>query len=158
MMNIELAVKQMRIARKAGKISAEVQQKLMRRIAPRQSQLNWEKMMAFRAQIEREVAPVLEVKRKAEFDELGVKYVPMMEKIQGFIPAALRRKQANDQAWWDAAELREREAKKAITAKIKDLSKVLKKAIKACDVRLECNLRNQIAELAAERAEMCDVE
>lgn len=121
MMNIQSAVRQMRIARKLGKISNEVQSRVMRRLAPRQMELNWEAMMRLRAQIERDCAPVLAAKRAAEADCFQIKFKVTEGKATPVKVAPVRRrKQAltgheYTPAWWKEAEQRERAAKKAGT-------------------------------------------
>lgn len=75
MMNIQSAIRQMRVARRLGKLSLDQQNRILRRLAPRESQLNWEKMMGLRAQIEKEIQPILQARRQAERECFQVKYV-----------------------------------------------------------------------------------
>lgn len=75
-MNIQNAISQMRIQRKMGKLSEERQARILRRFHPRHSQLQWERMMALRAEIEKDVQPKIQAMRQAERDCFQVKWEP----------------------------------------------------------------------------------
>ena len=64
-MNIQSAINQMRFARRMGKITGEVQCRVMRRIRPLAKDLLWQKMMALRAEIDKEVAPLIRNRQQA---------------------------------------------------------------------------------------------
>lgn len=74
MMNIDKAIRQMRVARRLGKISNEQQERILRKRAGRNRFATWERMMALRASIEKEIAPILAAKREAERDLFQVKF------------------------------------------------------------------------------------
>ncbi len=107
----------MRIARKLGKISNEVQTRTMRRLGfNRMAQ--WESMMRLRASIEKEVAPILAAKHAAEADCFQIKFKVTEGKATPVKVAAPRKSRKLEgyeytRAWWDEAEKRERAAKKA---------------------------------------------
>ena len=110
----------MRVARHLGKLSHEQQERIMRRISPRQSTLNWEKMMAFRASIEKEIAPQLAATRaaEAEADCFQVRSsTPSRKATSAFAtlrvakPVLIGHEYTPE--WWKEAELRERAARKA---------------------------------------------
>ena len=118
MMNIQSVLRQMRTARRLGKISNEVQTRLIRRLAPRQSQLNWEAMMRLRAQIEKDIAPIITARREVEAEcyqipfrvERAAKATPV--KITTRRPRQALTGYEYTPAWWKEAELRERAARK----------------------------------------------
>ena len=72
--NLEQAVRQMRVACKLGKISLDTQNRTMRRLGVNRF-ANWERMMALRASIEKEIAPILRAKREAERDCFDIKFI-----------------------------------------------------------------------------------
>lgn len=118
MLNINSAVRQMRVARKLGKISNETQTRLMRKLAPRDSQLSWESMMRLRAQIERDIRPILQAKREAERDVFNVLFqVESNLKAKSFVSAKVKKKvlagYEYTPEWWKEAEKRERAQRKA---------------------------------------------
>lgn len=128
--SLERAVRQMRIARHLGKISASVQRRIWRRIAQPESAVRWEHMMALRASIEKEITPKLLAKREAEFDILDIKYVQPVERIKGFVPAREENTEAAAQ-WWREQDIKEREERKAATRARREAEKAEKKAAKA---------------------------
>lgn len=88
-MNIQIALRQMRNSRKLGKLSLSQQDRIMRRIQPRESVLNWERLNALRAQIDSEVAPILQAKREAEHKSFQVRWQPETEMPAEPAPLAL---------------------------------------------------------------------
>jgi hypothetical protein len=118
MINITTAVRQMRIARKLGKISNEIQTRVMRRLGfNRMAQ--WESMMRLRAQIERDIAPVMVARKEAEADLFQIK-CKVTERKAPVKVAPRKVKQVltgyeYTVAWWNAMELKEREDRKAGT-------------------------------------------
>jgi len=64
----------MRVARRLGKLSLDQQNRILRRIHPRPSTLTWERMMALRASIAKDVAPILQARREAERDCFDIKF------------------------------------------------------------------------------------
>ena len=121
MMNIQTAIRQMRVARRLGKISNEVQTRIMRRLRPRESELQWERLMALRASIERDIQPIIAAKRAAERDCFDIKYMVVESKAVPVAVAPTRKVKPAltgyeyTPAWWKEAEQRERAAKKAGT-------------------------------------------
>lgn len=119
MMNIQSAVRQMRVARRLGKLSLDQQNRLMRRLAPRACVLRWERMMALRASIERDIQPALMEKRKAEAEAFQVRFLveranrPAVPTVTVKVtrPALVGYEYTPE--WWKEAELRERNARKA---------------------------------------------
>lgn len=113
----------MRVARRLGKISTEVQTRLMRRLSPLQTQLNWEAMMRLRASIEKDVAPILAAKRAAERVCYDIKYnVDSKNKATPVKVTPRKRKVLTGyeytRAWWDEMELKERQDRKREKAEL----------------------------------------
>jgi uncharacterized protein with HEPN domain len=73
-MMIEKALRQMRTARKLGKITNEVQRRIMRKIAPRESEVHWEHLMALRSRIEHDIQPLLLAKKQAEATVFDIRF------------------------------------------------------------------------------------
>jgi hypothetical protein len=135
MLNIKNATAQMRLARRLGKLSAEVHARTLRRIghayalaeqqrvkaemtAPPSPE--WQAMMNLLHSIEAEVEPILLEKRKAERECFDIMYqvepecrtvrlAPVSAKVARPQPVGYE----YTRAWWDEAEKRERAAKKA---------------------------------------------
>jgi hypothetical protein len=127
MLNIHSAIRQMRIARRLGKLSLDAQNRLMRRLAPRPEVLAWENMMALRATIEKEIQPQLDAARQA--DDLlhnpaeRRKVFTMMdacleqaEFVFAKVKAPKLKGHEYTPAWWKEAEVRERSARKLANA------------------------------------------
>ncbi len=74
MLNINTALRQMRTARHLGKLSNEQQVRILRKRCGVNRMATWERLMALRASIEREIAPILAAKRQAERECFDVKY------------------------------------------------------------------------------------
>lgn len=115
----------MRIARRLGKINNEVQTRVMRRLAPRESQLHWEAMMRLRAQIEKDIAPIMAARRAAEYDCFQIKFkVDAKDRATPVkvIPAPRKRQKLTGyeytRAWWDEMELKERADRKREKAEV----------------------------------------
>lgn len=129
MLNIKTAVRQMRVARRLGKISNEVQTRIMRRLAPRESQVHWENMMALRASIAREIAPAIHAKRVAERECFDIKYTVGAEARKAKLAPVTMRVSTPvlngyeyTREWWNACEKQEREAKKLARREFKTAS------------------------------------
>lgn len=77
-MNIQTAIRQMRIARRLGKLSNEQQNRIMRKISPRPAQSLWQSMRNMLESIKAEptVKKELEAKRAAERDLFQIKCQP----------------------------------------------------------------------------------
>jgi len=121
MINITTAVRQMRIARRLGKINNEIQTRMMRRLGfNRMAQ--WESMMRLRAQIERDIAPILTAKRAAEAELLQVKYKVTERKAPVKVaPRKVKQVLTGYEytiEWWKAMDLKEREDRKAVRAEL----------------------------------------
>ena len=137
MMNIQHALRQLRIARKFGKISNEVQSRTLRRLgyapalalgekaklAATVSTPEWSAMMGLLAAIETEIAPALEAKRKAERDCLDIRYagdskrrVAKVAKAAPVVVAPVEVDYTCTPDWWKEQEKKERAEKKAATA------------------------------------------
>lgn len=114
----------MRIARKLGKISNEVQSRMMRRLAPRESEIRWESMMALRRQIEGDCAPALAAKRAAEAECFQVKFKVTEGKatpVKVTAPRKVRQQLTGyeyTRAWWDEMERKERQDRKREKAEL----------------------------------------
>jgi hypothetical protein len=121
--NLENATRQMRLARRMGKISNLEQTKIFRKLQRKVNGPNeWEKMMLLRASIAVEIAPVLEAKRKAELDTYDIKYVAPAEKIKGFVPRQAKDATMSPQ-WWIEAGKRDAAMEKAIKQSIRTAGK-----------------------------------
>lgn len=107
----------MRAARKLGKLSLEQQNRIMRRIQPRESSLSWERMMALRAQIEREIQPILQANREAEHECFQARFAKSEPRKAVVAPKAKKKPALvgyeYTPQWWKEAELRERAQRKA---------------------------------------------
>ena len=69
MMNIQSAVKQMRIQRHLGKLSVETQNRIVRRMRGQSpSNIAWGRMMGLCRSINAEVAPLLDLRHQAEIN------------------------------------------------------------------------------------------
>jgi len=116
-MNIQTAIRQMRIGRKLGKINNEIQSRIMRRLAPRESQLHWEALMRLRASIEKEIAPKLAALRQAEEECFQIRFATPRRAAAVTVTAKVRKPKLTGYEytpqWWKEAELRERTARKA---------------------------------------------
>ncbi len=114
-LNLFNAIKIMRIARKLGKISLEQQQRLIRRLAPRESTLRWERMMALRASIEKAITPALQAKRAVEFEVFDIKHstTPVRKALPVFtgkVKAPII--ETLDANWWKEAGKRDKASRK----------------------------------------------
>ncbi len=118
-MNIQSAISQMRIGRKLGKISNEVQTRVLRRFAPRDTQLQWEAMMRLRSQIERDIQPIMKARKAAEAECYQIKFKVTETKSAPVKAAAPRKVRAEltgyeyTVAWWKEQDLKERQDRKA---------------------------------------------
>lgn len=146
MMNIQTAIRQMRVARRLGKLSAEQASRLLRRLghpavvaqhkqfaaamtaapSPEAVQL-WDKFMDLRNTIEAEVLPKLEAKRKAD----DLLFNPADRRKAYTVMDACLDQAASVKVeapklegyeftpeWWKEAEKREREQRKAEHAEV----------------------------------------
>jgi hypothetical protein len=75
--NLHVALTQCRIARRQGKISSEIQQRILRRLCNANNldiepitHNRWGRMMALRASIEREIAPQKEAFRRTQWESI----------------------------------------------------------------------------------------
>ena len=142
MMNITTALNHLRVARKLGKISNEVQTRTLRRLgyAPvvalsekaktiaTVGSAEWRAIMDLRAAIEKDIAPQIEAKRKAERDCLDIRYtgdakrrVAKVAKVAPVVvaPAPVTVDYTCTPEWWEAMEKKERADKKAAKQELK---------------------------------------
>ena len=141
-MNIQIALNQMRIARRLGKISNEIQSRTLRRLgyapavavsdyrspsallAPPTPQ--WIAMMGLLESIKAEIAPMLEAKRQAERECYDIRFAgdgQRKEKISKVTPVVRPPKQdllgyEYTRAWWDAMDLKEKADRMAARAEL----------------------------------------
>lgn len=113
--NLFAVIRNMRIARKLGKISMETQQRVIRRLNPRPSILKWEGLMALRATIEKEIRPAKLAKMEAEKEAFQVSYAVPARKPVATVTAkvtvpVLAELNAD---WWREAGRREKANRKA---------------------------------------------
>ena len=92
MMNIQSAIRQCRIARRLGKLTNEAQTRSLRKLGlVRENTRNWERMMALRASIDKEVAPILLARKQAEAIYYQIAYKPVRESKAALKPIKVRR-------------------------------------------------------------------
>lgn len=132
MIDIHKALAQLRIARKLGKISNEVQARQLRRLgyapaiaiadAAKLRAEQWQGMMGVLKSIHAEIAPAIAAKRQAERDCFDVRYQDdskrRVAKVAPVVPVAapVKREVAGYEytpAWWKEQERKERNELKA---------------------------------------------
>jgi hypothetical protein len=119
MTNIHNAICKANIAARAGRISAEVQARILRKLNPSTEDLRWQSMRKLQAEIHKDIAPKLEEKRKVEREVLDIEFtVPTKRAYVSRARAKLPRLTDYEftPAWWAEAGKREAAQRKLVGA------------------------------------------
>lgn len=121
MTNIYNAICKANIAARAGRISEEVQARILRKLKPTEADIRWQAMRKLQADVHKAIAPALEAKRVIERDILDILWqVPTKREYVSVAKASGKDLPLTDYeftpAWWAEAGKREAAQRKLVGA------------------------------------------